>query len=127
MTDSTFFTVFLLVFLLCSHWIFTAVRRLSLAVAGAGCSLVCCAAFSLLWFLLSQSTGTRAPVVVECGPRCSETCGIFLDQGSNPCPLHWLMDSYHQGSPVGCFYNIYFYLFLYLAALGLGCSRQDLF
>ena len=20
-------------------------------------------------------------------------CGIFLDQGSNPCPLHWQMDS----------------------------------
>ena len=29
-------------------------------------------------------------------------CGIFLDQGSNPCPLHWQEDSYlldHQGSP----------------------------
>ena len=29
-------------------------------------------------------------------------CGTFLDQGSNLCPLHWLVDSYplgHQGSP----------------------------
>ena len=29
-------------------------------------------------------------------------CGIFLDQGSNPCPLHWQADSLplsHQGSP----------------------------
>ena len=29
-------------------------------------------------------------------------CGIFLDQGSNPCPLHWQTGSYplhHQGSP----------------------------
>ena len=28
--------------------------------------------------------------------------GIFLDQGSNPCPLHWQADSsplYHQGCP----------------------------
>ena len=24
---------------------------------------------------------------------CSLTCGIFLDQGSNPCPLHWQADS----------------------------------
>ena len=30
------------------------------------------------------------------------TCGIFPDQGSNPCPLHWQADSQplrHQGSP----------------------------
>ena len=28
-------------------------------------------------------------------------CGIFLDQGLNPCPLHWQAYSYplHQGSP----------------------------
>ena len=33
----------------------------------------------------------------------SEACGIFLDQGLNPCPLHWQADSYplyYQGSPV---------------------------
>ena len=24
---------------------------------------------------------------------CSTACGIFLDQGSNPCPLHWQVDS----------------------------------
>ena len=24
---------------------------------------------------------------------CSKACGIFLDQGSNPCPLHWQVDS----------------------------------
>ena len=23
---------------------------------------------------------------------CSKACGIFLDQGSNPCPLHWQED-----------------------------------
>ena len=36
------------------------------------------------------------------GPRCSVACGIFPDQGSNPCPLHWQADSqplHHQGSP----------------------------
>ena len=38
---------------------------------------------------------------------CSETCGIFLDKGSNPCPLHWQVDSYplhHQGSPEETFF-----------------------
>ena len=33
---------------------------------------------------------------------CSMACGIFLDQGLNPCPLHWQVDSYpvyHQRSP----------------------------
>ena len=32
----------------------------------------------------------------------SVTCETFLDQGSNPCSLHWQADSYllyHQGSP----------------------------
>uniref|UniRef100_A0A8C6B8Q3 Uncharacterized protein n=1 Tax=Monodon monoceros TaxID=40151 RepID=A0A8C6B8Q3_MONMO len=32
------------------------------------------------------STGS---VVVAQGLSCSAACGIFLDQGSNPCRLHW--------------------------------------
>ena len=43
-------------------------------------------------------------VVVAHGPSCSAACGIFPDQGSNLCPLHWQADSQslrHQGSPVG--------------------------
>ena len=42
-------------------------------------------------------------VVVAHGPSCSAACGIFPDQGSNPCPLHWQADSqplHHQGSPI---------------------------
>ena len=41
----------------------------------------------------------------SCGSRaqfCSAACGIFPDQVSNPCPLHWQADSQplrHQGSP----------------------------
>ena len=33
---------------------------------------------------------------------CSTACGVFLHQGSNPCPLYWQADSQprsHQGSP----------------------------
>ena len=36
------------------------------------------------------------------GLSCSAACGIFPDQGSNPCSLHWQADSQplrHQGSP----------------------------
>ena len=46
-----------------------------------------------------RSTGS---VVVAHGPSCSVACGIFPDQGSNPCPLHWQANSQplrHQGSP----------------------------
>ena len=46
--------------------------------------------------------GARAPAVVAHRPSCSAACGIFLDQGPNPCPLHWQADSQplcHQGSP----------------------------
>ena len=32
-------------------------------------------------------------VVVAHGLSCFTACGIFLDQGSNPCPLHWQVDS----------------------------------
>ncbi|KAJ8789239.1 hypothetical protein J1605_022174 [Eschrichtius robustus] len=50
------------------------------------------------------STGSRraGSVIVAHGPSCSAACGIFPDQGSNLCPLHWQADSQplrHQGSP----------------------------
>ena len=44
------------------------------------------------WLLLLQSVGS---VVAVHGLSCSATRGIFLDQGSNPCPPHWQSDSYH--------------------------------
>ena len=37
-----------------------------------------------------ESTGS---VVVTQGLSCSSASGIFLDQGWNPCPLHWQVDS----------------------------------
>ncbi|KAJ8795173.1 hypothetical protein J1605_018519 [Eschrichtius robustus] len=53
---------------------------------------------------IRTSTGSRraGSVVVTHGPSCSAACGIFPDQGPNPCPLHWQADSQplrHQGSP----------------------------
>ena len=50
----------------------------------------------------AQALGARASAVVVHGFRCSPACGTFLDQGSNPCPLHLQVDSQllsHQGSP----------------------------
>ena len=63
-----------------------------------------CAGLSLSQPLLLRSTGSRrvGSVVVAHGPSRSAACGIFPDQGSNPCPLHWQADSQplrHQGSP----------------------------
>ena len=56
--------------------------------------------------LLLRSTGSRraGSVIVAHGLSRSAACGIFPDQGSNPCPLHWQADSRplrHQGSPGG--------------------------
>ena len=59
-----------------------------------------CMGFSLWWLLLLRSTGS---VAVAHRFSCSMACRIFPNQGSNPCTLHWQVDSYplhHQASPV---------------------------
>ena len=86
-------------------WVFVSVRGLSLVAASRGHPSSRCAGLSLSRPLLFRSTGSRraGSVVVAHGPRCSAACGIFPDQGSNLCPLHWQADSQplrHQGSPV---------------------------
>ena len=78
-------------------------RTFSVAVS-RGSSLLGCVHFPLGRLLSLQSVGSRV-----CGRQwlahglsCPEACGIFPDQGSNPCPLHWQAGShalYHQGSP----------------------------
>ena len=62
----------------------------------AYCLVVMCLGFSLRWLLL----GSTGSIVVAHELSCS---WIFLDQGSNPCLLHWQVDSLplsHQGSLV---------------------------
>ena len=70
---------------------------------------------------------------------CPVACGIFPDQGSNPCLLHWQADSLpldHQGSLtegcLGCFqilaivntaYEQKYLKYLLLTLLGI-CSRS---
>ena len=91
-------------------WVFVSVRGLSLVAASGGHSSSQCAGLSLSRPLLLRSTGSRraGSVIVAHGPSRSAACGIFPDQGSNPCPLHWQADSQplrHQGSP-----NFFFFL-----------------
>ena len=55
----------------------------------------------------AQALGAWASVVVAHGLSCSEARGIFLDQGSNPCSLHWQADPYplyHQGGRKDVFF-----------------------
>ena len=104
------------------HWVFIAACRLSLVATSRVYSSLQCAGFSLQWLLLLWSTGSRragfsscgtwasvvwhmgsvvvtrgiqsaGSVVVMHGLSCSTACGIFPDQGSNLCPLHWQADS----------------------------------
>ena len=97
------FIIYLFIYLwLC--WVFVSVRGLSLVVASGGHASLRCVGLSLSRSLLLWSTGSRCAgsVVVVHGPSCSAACGIFPDQGSNSCPLHWQVDSQplrHQGSP----------------------------
>ena len=84
----------------CGKWglIFVVVRGLLIAVA----SLVAehrlqVHGLQQLWHVGSVVVAGRLQsadsVVVAHGLSCSAACGIFPDQGSNPCPLHWQADS----------------------------------
>ena len=97
------------------HWVFVAAHGLSLQLRRAGDTLCCgvwashCGGFSCC---RARALGMRASVVAacelsSCGSWALEhrlsscgawaqllpACGIFPDQGSNPCPLHWQVDS----------------------------------
>ena len=86
-------------------WVFISMRGLSLVAASGGHSSSRCAGLSLSRPLFLRSTGSRraGSLVVAHGLSCSTACGIFPDQGLNPCPRHWQADSQplrHQGSPL---------------------------
>ena len=91
-----FFNVFIFKkFWLC--WIFVAVCGFSPVVERG---LLCCGAWASHWvaFLVAehglevhrlQWLQHLGSAVVAHGLSCSVACGIFLDQGSNLCSLHW--------------------------------------
>ena len=127
--STTYFIFFINWFILFIYfwlpWVFVAARGPPLDALGGVYSWLRCAGLSLRWPLLLRSTGSRCTGFRSCGtwasvvaarglqsagsaavahgPSCSVACGIFPDQGSNPCPLHWQADSQplrHQGSPL---------------------------
>ena len=108
---------------ICLCWVFVSVWGLPLVAASGGHSSSQCAGLSLSRPLLLRSTGSRhaGSVIVAHGPSCSVACGILPDQGSNPCPLHWQVDSQplrHQGSP-----HLFIFVFIFII-LG-GASKRS--
>ena len=75
------------------HLVFIAAHRLSLvAVSGGYSPVVECGLLTAAASLVAACALSRgASVVVMHWLRCP--CGIFLDKGSNQCPLHWQVDS----------------------------------
>ena len=109
----------------CRSFVFFFLRFLFINLFLAVLGLHCCVDFSLVvvnrgYFpvvvcrLLTVVTSlveqgleaAQASVIVVHGLSCSEACGIFPDQGSNPCLLHWQVDCLplnYQQSPVRLF------------------------
>ena len=78
----------------------------------------------------AQSPGARATEVVVRGISCSVACGIFPDQGLNPCALHWEEDSYplyYQGCPQFLFSFLIFYAILRGYTLSTVITRHRLY
>ena len=117
------FISFFFFFFFWLFWVFLAECRLSLVAVSGDCSSLQCVGL-LWWILLLQSMGLQgmqasvvaAPqvqntgsVLVAHGLSCLVVCGIYPDQGSNPCPPDWQVGSYpqcHQGSPVKSFLGV---------------------
>ncbi|CAI9151704.1 unnamed protein product [Rangifer tarandus platyrhynchus] len=96
--------------------IFVVVHGLLVAVASVGAEY-------RLW-------GMWASVVVAHRLSCPETCGIFPDQGSNPCSLHWQADSQplgHHRSPKLVFILVTVLLFRYPSTLTVSFLGNFLF
>ena len=98
-----FFLKLFICFWLC--WVSTPLLGLSLIATSAG-------------FLLCGAPAAHCGGFSCCGAQalelrlrsCGATCGISPDQGLNPCPLHWQVNSYplcHQESPCIIFKKIY--------------------
>ena len=71
------------------HWVFSSCRKWGL--------LTSCSKWELLIAVTSLVEhglySVWASVAVAYGLSCSKACGIFPDQGLNPCPLHWQVDT----------------------------------
>ena len=70
------------------HWVFVAEHGLFSSYGEQGLRFIVVASFV-------AEHGLQAHGLSSCGAQAcySAACGIFPDQGSNPCPLHWQVDS----------------------------------
>ena len=123
-------TVCLFLMYLRLHRVFVPVPGLSLVAVSRGHSSSQCQSVSLCWLFSWWSTGswclgfsrcsTPASALVAHRLSCSEPYGIFPDQGSNLCPLHWQVDSnpmYYQRSASTLFLK-------FIIANVCGCSSH---
>ena len=82
----------------CCMWVFSScgirglLPRCGAQVSHCG-SFFCCRALAL---------GEWASVTRAHGLTCSSVCGIFLDQGLNPCHLHWQILNHWTTREVPC-------------------------
>ena len=103
--------IYMYIYYLFTHfwlcWVFASVRAF-LQLRRAGATFRCdawashCGGFSR----------GEARALEHTGFSCSAPCGIFPDQGLNPCPLHRQMNSYpldHQGSPESKILNVHWF------------------
>ena len=69
--------------------------RISLVAVSRGSSLVvfCRPLITGASLVAQHGLWGTGSVVVTQELGCPTACGMFLDQGSNPCPLHWQVDS----------------------------------
>ena len=72
------------------YWLLTAVRGERGLLSEHGVPAPHCRAFSWRSVWVPGHSGS---VAVVPGLGASWCCGIFPYQGSNPCPLHWQVDS----------------------------------
>ena len=70
-------------------WVFVAVCEFSLVLVSRGYSLLRVAPL----IAEHRALGRVDSIVVAHWLSCLEVSRMFLDQGLNPCPLHWRADS----------------------------------
>ena len=72
------------------------------AVSGGYSPVVCGHLIAVASRHRARTLGTWTSVVVAHRFSCHLACGMFLDQRSNPCVMHWQVDFYplsHQAGP----------------------------
>ena len=75
--------------LCCCAWVFSSCGEQGLLYS-SGSRASHCRVFDCR---RAQALGTWASVAEALGLRCLKACGIFQEQGLNPCPLNWQADT----------------------------------